>query len=231
MPYSHYVLAQAIAKEAGLSIADRAEYLVGAFMPDIRYFTKQPRDKYHFPVEELEPYRHTDTSADYLLGYEVHLLIDEVWEYPELKEAYQQAFPPIIRKRMTRGLQVLAFEMYCLKQPVEIVDLKPVENDLTESLEIPASDIEWAVASMQRYLEQHDLEAALQMAKETQLFPEHRLQTVEAVVSRLRNPVVRYLVDAVTTRASRPIFARVVTTVVANKLQAEESNSKLPQSR
>ena len=51
-------------------------------MPDIRYFTRQPREKYHFPAERLEPYRHTDTSADYLLGYKVHLLIDEVWEYP-----------------------------------------------------------------------------------------------------------------------------------------------------
>ena len=228
MPYSHYVLAQKIAKEGDLPIGNQAEYLVGAFMPDIRYFTQQPRDKYHFPVERLESYRHKGTSADYLLGYKVHLLIDEVWEYPELKEAYKKAFPPIIRRRMTRGLQALAFEMYCLEQPVAIVELKPIKNDLTKALEIPSSDIGWAVASMQRYLEHHDLEAALEMAKETRLFPEHRLKTVEAIVIRMRNPVLRYLVNSVVTRASRPIFARVVTAVV-DRLQVEASRSTTPQ--
>ena len=227
MPYSHYVLAQKIAKEGDLPIGNQAEYLVGAFMPDIRYFTQQPRDKYHFPVERLESYRHKGTSADYLLGYKVHLLIDEVWEYPELKEAYKKAFPPIIRRRMTRGLQALAFEMYCLEQPVAIVKLKPIKNDLTEVLEIPNSDIKWAVDSMQRYLEQHDLEAALEMGKETRLFPEHRLKTVESIVSRMRNPVIRSLIDGVAVRASRPIFIQVVTTVVA-ELQAEVSTSVMP---
>ena len=97
MPYSHYVLAQEVAKEGNLPIKNQAEYLVGAFMPDIRYFTQQPRETYHFPVERLEPYHHKDTSADYLLGYKVHLLIDEVWEYPELKETYKKAFPPLIK--------------------------------------------------------------------------------------------------------------------------------------
>ena len=228
MPYSHYVLAQAIAKEGNLPIKDQTEYLVGAFMPDIRYFTQQPREKYHFPVERLEPYFQTDTLADYLLGYKVHLLIDEVWEYPELKEVYKKAFPPLIRRRMTRGLQALAFEMYCLKKPVDVVELKPIQNDLTKALEIPTSDVEWAVASMQRYLEQHDLAAALEMAKETRLFPEHRLRTVEVVVPKMRNPVLRYLVDAIVTRASRPMFVRVVTAVV-DGLQAEAPRSTAPQ--
>ena len=228
MPYSHYVLAQAIANEGNLPIKNRAEYLVGAFMPDIRYFTQQPREKYHFPVERLEPYFQTDTSADYLLGYKVHLLIDEVWEYPELKEAYKKAFPPLIRQRMTRGLQALAFELYCLKQPVDVVGLKPIQNDLTKALEISSLDIERAVASMRRYLEHHNLEAALTMAKETRLFPEHRLRTVEVVVFKMRNPVLRYLVDAIVTRASRPMFARVVTAVV-DRLQVEAPRSTAPQ--
>lgn len=214
MPYSHYALARTIAEQASLSITDQSAYLVGAFMPDIRYFTQQPRDKYHFPVERLEPYRQTDTSADYLLGYKVHLLIDEVWEYPELKKTYKEAFPSMVRQRMTRGLQALAFEMYCLKQSVDIVQLKPVENDLTRALEIPSSDIEWAVTSMQRYLEQHDLEAALEMAKETKLFPEERLQTVEQVVKVMKSPFVRPVVYGIVGRASRQIFPKVVAHVI-----------------
>ena len=214
MPYSHYVLAQTIVNQGSLPVKDQGEYLVGAFMPDIRYFTQQPREKYHFSIERLESYVQTATSADYLLGYEVHLLIDEVWEYPELKEAYKNAFPPVIRRRMTRGLQALAFELYCLKQPIDLVTLKPVENDLTKALEIPHSDIERAVTSMQRYLEQHDLAAALEMAKETKLFPEERLQTVEQVVKVMKSPFVRPVVYGIVGRASRQIFPKVVAHVI-----------------
>ena len=229
MPYSHYVLAQAVAKEGNLSIENKGEYFVGAFMPDIRYFTREPRDKYHFPIKQLEPYRHTNISQDYLLGYEVHLLIDEVWEYPELKEAYRNAFPPVIRQRMTRGLQALAFELYCLKRSVDIVVLEPVENDLTKALEIPSSDIERAVTSMQRYLEQHDLAAALEMAKETKLFPEERLQTVERVVKAMENPFIRPIVYGIVMRASRRVFPKVVTFVL-DRLSHGKKSKNSPES-
>ncbi len=223
MPYSHYVLAQEVAEEGNLPIKNQTEYLVGAFMPDIRYFTQQPREKYHFPVERLEPYFQTDTSADYLLGYKVHLLIDEVWEYPELKEAYKKAFPPLIRQRMTRGLQALAFELYCLKQPVDVVGLKPIQNEFTEALGIPSSDVKRAVASMRRYLEHHDLEAALTMARETRLFPAQRLRTVERVVGMVKNPLVRPVVYGVIAKASRQIFSEVTAHVIDRLGQGENA--------
>ena len=146
----------------------------------------------------------------FLLGYEVHLLIDEVWEYPEVKRAYYEAFPKLIRKRMTRGLQALAFELFCLRQPVEVVPLEPVENRLMHDLEVSAPANEQAVQSMARYLEQHDLEAALEMAKSANLFPQERLRTVEGVVKRMHNPIIRMAVNWVVARASRPIFRRVV---------------------
>ena len=225
MPYSHYVLAQRIAKEAKLPLRDQAEYLLGAFMPDIRYFTQQSRDKYHFSVDRLEAYRSQDVSAEFLLGYEVHLLIDEVWDYSEVKEAYQAAFPSAIRKRMSRGVQALAFELYCLEQPADIVALTPVENELTQSLDISVSDIAWAVSSMQRYLERRDLEAALEMAKETRLFPAERLQTVERVVKVMKNPLVRPFVYTIIKRASRQIFSDVVVHVV-DRLEQDVSESQ-----
>ncbi len=215
MPYSHFVLAQRVAEEGGFAIQDQAGYALGAFMPDIRYFTKLPREKYHFPASELEPYcNHDNVSKDFLLGYEVHLLIDEVWEDPDMKEAYYRAFPLFIRERITRGLQALAFEMYCLKEPVEVVELRPIENDLTRALEIKPSDIAWSVDSMQRYLKYHNLEAAYQMAEETKLFPENRLKTVKRVVDAMKNPVVRSLVGGVVTRASKPMLPRVVAAVM-----------------
>lgn len=216
MPYSHYLLAHHLARQGGFAIQAPAEYYLGAFMPDIRYFTKLSREKYHFPTSKLEPYRHLDDiSKDFLLGYEVHLLIDEVWEYPDIKEAYYQAFPPLVRQRMTRGLQALAFEMYCLKQPVEIVKLRPIENRLTRALDIKHSDITWSVVAMQRYLDNHNLEAAYEMAEATKLFPEQRLKTVKKVVDAMKNPFIRSLASGVVARASKPLWPRIVAAVLA----------------
>lgn len=215
MPYSHYVVAQAIARRAAFPIDNPSDYYVGAFYPDVRYFTKQPREKYHFPSYTLDELTTgTETTPDFALGYKVHLLIDEVWEEPEVARAFKQAFPRPIRGRMTRGLQALAFELHCLRVPVKVVDLQPTENDLIRSLRVERSDTENAVATMQRYLDQHNLEAALEMAKQTDLFPKARLKIVEGVVARLKNPVFRIPMNVLVTRASKPTFERVVSTVV-----------------
>jgi hypothetical protein len=227
MPYAHFVLAERIANEAHLNITDKAEYYVGAFYPDIRYFTKQPREKYHFAVEKLEPFENSnDVSKDFLLGYKVHLLIDEVWEYPEIKEAYKQAFPSLIRSRMTRGLQALAFEMYCLEQPVEAIKLEPVENSLTKDLGVQMSEIIFAVNAMQKYIDAHSLESAYVMAEEAQLFPEARLKTVKGVLERMKNPLIHMLAKGVVRRASRPLSPRVVREVVG-RLELPKSIPKI----
>lgn len=220
MPYSHYVVAQSIADRAALPISNASDYYVGAFYPDVRYFTKLPREKYHFPSYQVDDLTAgTNTSLDFSLGYKVHLLIDEVWEEPEIAQTYKRAFPLPIQSRMTRNFQALAFEMYCLRQPVRVVELQPVENDFIRSLNVTRAHTEQAVTSMQRYLQQHDLEAALAMARETELFPEARLKTVEGVVSRLKNPFLKVLVNAFVARASRPTFEGVVSTV-AERLEA-----------
>lgn len=214
MPYSHYVVAQATARRAALPIDNLSDYYVGAFYPDVRYFTKQPREKYHFPSHTLDDLTTgTETSPDFTLGYKVHLLIDEVWEEPEVARAYKRAFPAPIRSHLTRGLQALAFELHCLRVTVNVVDLQPTDNDLIQSLGVARSDTDNAVTAMQRYLDQHNLEAALEMAKQTDLFPEARLRTVERVVRKLKNPLFRIPTNALVTRASRPTFERVVSAV------------------
>jgi hypothetical protein len=227
MPYAHFVLAEGVAREANLPIVDRGEYYVGAFYPDIRYFTKQPREKYHFAVEKLEPYElASNVPKDFLLGCKIHLLIDEVWEYPELKQMYAQAFPSLIRKRMTRGLQALAFEMYCLKQPIEPVKLKAVENALTKDLGVQRSEITFAVNSMQKYINAHSLESAYIMAEEAQLFPEARLKTVKSVLERMKNPLIRMLTDGVVRRASSQMLPWVVKKVLG-RLELPASKPKI----
>jgi hypothetical protein len=215
MPYSHVVLAERIARAANLPIRDSSEYYVGAFYPDIRYYTKQPRDKYHFVVEKLEAYEHTNkVSKDFLLGYKVHLLIDEVWEYPEIKASYKQAFPSIIRSRMTRGLQVLALEMYCHEQPIEPIRLKSVENKLTRNLGVTPSETQRAVTSMQRYLDNPSLRAAYRMSEEANLLPPERLKTVGRVVSVMNNPLIGGLARRIVRRATGPTFSLIVERVV-----------------
>lgn len=224
MPYSHYVLAQAIARKAAFAVDNPSDYCVGAFLPDIRYFTKCPREKYHFSVGKLAGYTQAadDISPDFLMGYKVHLLIDEVWEEPTIKAAYHRAFPPFVRRRMSRGLQALAFELFCLRQPTQDVQLIPVENRLTKSLLIRAEELTKAVDAMQRYIDKHDLAAALEMARELNLFPQNRLRAVEGVVTRMKNPLIHWFVNSVVTRASKSTFLDVATAVV-RRLHAETS--------
>jgi hypothetical protein len=213
MPYSHLVLAEKIAKEASLSVVDKGEYYVGAFYPDIRYFTKQPREKYHFEVEKLESYeRDPNTSKDFLLGYKVHLLIDEVWEYPELKAAYKQAFPGLVRSRLTRGLQVLALEMYCLEQPLETVTLKIIENSLTKELGVKTSETEFAANAMQRYISNPSLHAYI-LSEEAQLLPPQRLKTLGRVVSLMNSPITNTLVKSIVSRATQNIIPLILSGV------------------
>jgi hypothetical protein len=225
MPYSHTVLADRIATGAGLPIKDEAQYYVGAFYPDIRYFTKQPREKYHFTIDKLKPFEFSsDVSNDFLLGYKVHLLIDEVWEYPELKETYKQAFPSFIRSRMTRGLQALALEMYCLEQKIEPIKLKPVDSSLTRSLDVQPFQTQVAVDAMQKYIDQHSLESAYVMAEKAQLFPAERLKTVRQVLGLLDNPLTSAIAMGAVRGASRRIFPLVLNRV---KERLEASN-KIP---
>lgn len=227
MPYSHLVLAERIAKDVGLPVANRAQYYAGAFYPDIRYFTKQPREKYHFPVERLEPYkRDPETSKDFLLGYKVHLLIDEVWEYPELKAAYKQAFPKLIRSRMTRGLQVLALEMYCHEQPLAPIKLEPEENKVTRDLGMKPSETEFAVHAMQRYISNPSLQAVYVLSEEAQLLPLERLKTVGQIVSLMNNPLTNNLVRSIVRRATQPIFPLVIREV-KKRLESTVSKAKI----
>jgi hypothetical protein len=215
MPYSHIVLAERIAKDASLPIVEKAQYYAGAFYPDIRYYTKQPREKYHFAVEKLESYEQTtEVSKDFSLGYKVHLLIDEVWEYPDLKVTYKEAFPSILRSRMTRGLQVLAFEMYCLEQSIETITLKPVENKLTRDLGVTTSEAEIAIISMQKYLDNPSLRAAYVMSDEAHLLPPERLKTVGRVVSLMGNPMTGALARFIVRRATRQLFPLMVSKVM-----------------
>jgi hypothetical protein len=215
MPYSHVVLAERIARAAKQSIRDEAQYYAGAFYPDIRYYTKQPREKYHFALSKLEAYEHTnEVSKDFLLGYKVHLLIDEVWEYPEIKADYKQAFPSLLRSRMTRGLQVLALEMYCHEQPIEPITLKLVENKLTRELGVTTPETQRAVTSMQRYLDNPSLRAAYRMSEEANLLPPERLRTVGRVVSIMNNPMTSALARRIVRRATGPTFSLIVEKIV-----------------
>lgn len=208
LPYAHFVLATAVKERANLPVADEARYLLGAFLPDIRYFTGQPRGETHFPVAQLD--RHAGTDPDVLLGYRVHLLIDEVWEEPEVKCAYRRAFLPGLRARMTRGLEALAFELYCLGRPLPAVRLEPLATPLTRQLGVSPAALERAVRSGNRYLERHDLAAALEMARETGLFPAHRVATLSRVTAALRLPGLGFALRLEVARASRPTFKRVV---------------------
>ena len=124
---------------------------------------------------------------------------------------------------MTRGLQALVFELYCLDKALEPIDLNPIENELTKGLEIPSVAIEQAVSSMQRYIEKPQLEAAFAMAQEAQLFPPERLRTVERVLRLMKIPLLRPIINSMVFPASAKIFEIVVERVLTELEQRANS--------
>ena len=75
-PYSHYFLAAKLAPI--LKPGDPAAYHWGAIVPDIRYLAKIRRADTHLEQDRIREMaaRYPHLSS-FLLGYQVHCLIDE----------------------------------------------------------------------------------------------------------------------------------------------------------
>jgi hypothetical protein len=210
MPYSHLAVAHSCLPQ--LDTQDLTDFYLGAFMPDIRYFTAKPRALYHFPAATLDERIQTmDVPPSFALGYKIHLILDELWSTPGVKQDYQAAFLRPIRKRLTPRMLEVAFELFCLDQRPIAIHLEVRENDLTRSLDITAADLSQAVALLQQYLDRRSLREGFLIAQSTGKYPPARLAELnrfsEIIEShRLARSVVRSLIK----RPSQQLHTRLV---------------------
>jgi hypothetical protein len=210
MPYAHLALSRSCLDY--LDIRAQNDFYLGAFMPDIRYFTKQPRATYHFSLEKADEFAQVSgVSESFLLGYKTHLLLDQVWAKPELKHQYQGTFPFFLRRRMSPRLLEVALELHCLDQHPVALRLIVAENSMTQALGISGGVLVAAISSLQTYIDRRNLRAGLDIAESTGMYPPSRLTEMRRLSELIQSSrVVRFAVHTIVNRSSRWIYARLV---------------------
>jgi hypothetical protein len=215
MPYAHLALSQRCL--GFLDVEDLNDFYLGAFMPDIRYFTKQPRAMYHFSLEKADELAHDGAvSKSFVLGYKTHLLLDQFWGKSELKQQYQAAFPFFLRHRMSPRFLEVALEIYCLDQDPIAIRLIAAENSMTQALGIGGDVLSNAVSLLQDYIDRRSLHAGLDIAESTGMYPPGRLTEMRRLSKVIESSrIVRFTVQAIVNRASRHTYASLVDGVLA----------------
>jgi len=221
MPYAHISLAHGCLDY--LKVSDRDNFYLGAISPDIRYFTKRPREQYHVSLERLdELVSQSDVSESFVLGYRVHLIIDELWYTEEMNNRYRNLFFSAIRKRLSPKLLESALEYFCLTQRPVSIRLKVQENGLMQRLDVTLDDMNKAVNSMQTYIDRRSLHIGLDIAQGTGLYSNDRLDQMRELSSMVENSRLRrLLIDFLVNPPSKQIYNYIIAQV--RKRLAESS--------
>ncbi|MCG8346812.1 MAG: hypothetical protein MI924_03390 [Chloroflexales bacterium] len=227
MPYSHLALAQSCL--SNLAVDDRNDFYLGALMPDIRYFTGRPRSEYHFSIEKLNIITKSITVSNaFVLGYGIHLLIDELWATDELRDEYKRLFPFFIRSKLNIRLLEAALEIACLAHYAVPIQLQIKGNALTRQLGVRESDaLTSAVQSLQRYIDQRNLQTGLQMAEASGKYTLERLAQMRYLSNALEmSRFTRALVHLLIIPPSQRIYKRLVDGALARVGEVRLSNER-----
>jgi hypothetical protein len=215
MPYAHLALSQRCL--GPLDVHNLNDFYLGAFMPDIRYFTKQPRARYHFALERADELARGGTvSESFVLGYKTHLLLDQLWGKAELKQQYRAAFPFFLRHRMSPRMLEVALEMYSLDQHPITIRLSAAENSMTQALGITSDVLAYAVSLLQDYIDRRSLRAGLDIAESTGMYPPSRLTEMRRLSKIIESSrTVRFVVQTIVNHSSRQTYTHLVEGVLA----------------
>jgi hypothetical protein len=193
-PYSHYFLAQKL--EAHLQPAQPDEYYWGAIIPDIRYLAQMHRSHTHLSQERLSElgacYPHLKS---FLLGYQVHCLIDQI----ELSPLINASFPMNLMKRMLhRNFSpqqiTMLIEFYYLQTPIPPAKMSGSSNEILLSLGITPQQTSLYFQGMQEYFQAHSLDAAISTYQKMFMIENHRLEKyMKAYQSMKRRKLVNGL--------------------------------------
>ena len=175
-PYSHYVLAAKLAPV--LQPRDPAAYAWGSIIPDIRYLARMRRDHTHLKQERLKAltscYPHL---ASFLLGYQVHCLIDEI----DVSEVVGAAFPLNVLKRALRRnfsqQQVtMLVEMYFLQSSATDGILAGSHNAVLSDLGILPDQTDTFFQARQAYFRSRSFDVAVATFQKIGMIENGRLE-------------------------------------------------------
>lgn len=175
-PYSHYLLA--VMLEPSLQPEHREQYYWGAVVPDIRYLAQVRRDHTHLGQDRLKEltglYPH---MRSFLLGYLVHILIDQI----DIPQTVGAAFPlnllqKVLRKSISRPQMTLLVEMYYLQSETSGEPLSGEYNEVLSGLGITPEQTRVFHQALQEYFEARTFEAAFSAFQKIGLIEDSRLE-------------------------------------------------------
>lgn len=150
--YTHALLAQHLLPL--VQPTDRAAYLWGSVIPDIRYLTGMQRKTTHLPDEDIVGWleRYPECEA-FIQGYRVHCLVDQI----DAAQLLDKTFPLNFLRRVRRkplSLQqaVVLVELYYHKAVPEGLILTGRHNPILTELGIGAEHTQTYAAAMAPYL-------------------------------------------------------------------------------
>ena len=134
--YTHYSLAARL--EPVFNPPDRAAYAWGAVVPDIRYLAGLQRSQTHLPPERLQAWRkHYPQLTSFIMGYQVHCLLDQV----DGARMVGAAFPihlitQITRKKLSPQQYVMLLELYQIETSQPLPPIMGGHNEILDELGI-----------------------------------------------------------------------------------------------
>jgi hypothetical protein len=175
-PYSHYILAAKL--EPSLQPEQPAAYYWGAVAPDIRYLANLRRDHTHLGQDRiLELTACYPHLRSFLLGYQVHVLIDQI----DVAHSIGAAFPlnlvqKVRRKKISSQQMTMLVEMYYFQSGISGQPLSGEHNEVLSDLGITSEQTRVFHQGLQEYFDARSLEAAVYAFQKIGMIQNDRLQ-------------------------------------------------------
>ncbi len=160
-PYSHYLIASQL--EPFVKPGQPGEYYFGAVIPDVRHLAGLRRNQTHLSREKIR-----DCQSEYpdlksfLLGYQVHCLIDEI----DVAKVVSTAFPfnmlkAVRRKNFSQQQITMLIELFFAQSTRVEPRLAGSHNAMLSNLGITADQTEKFAGAIQAYIVAPSFQTAL----------------------------------------------------------------------
>lgn len=194
-PYTHLTIAKGL--EARLKPADPQDYYLGAVIPDIRYYSKLPREQTHIPLERIKELAalHPQLQS-FVAGYTVHLLTDE---FSSLTKVIFHRFPfNLLSKKLPSYLAPILIECYYLEtDALRDTQVSESSNDLLDSLGIKQEDVTKFAQLINRFLSMPSFALGLATLQDLSMLNRERVEKqINAAQTIQRNHLIRRLLFA-----------------------------------
>ena len=151
--FTHLVFADSV--KNFLNIRDEKSFYLGAIIPDIRYFADIPRERTHITLDDLNKAAGlVGKRSDFVKGYKVHLLVDELTRKNNYYQKIADQFPSLIQKRISPVIAVILTEIYFLENYGDISKFLISDRypSMLQKLDISPTDFKVFYQSVQKVL-------------------------------------------------------------------------------